>query len=414
MTAISKPKDLKPLTEEDVKEQAERLSLARSRLMLKAPFFAQLVMRLRTTFTEQVPTAGVDGVNLLINPRFWASLDPTEIQFVLCHEIMHCVLLHHLRRGARDPLKWNLAADHAVNLLLNDMGYPPPDKHVDHICFDKQWAEMTAETIYDRLPDPPTIQVPMFGGDVHDRGQLGDEEGDGQGVEGQEGDGDEAEGGIRPKQEPGSEDDWRTWTVAAAEAQRSKGDLPQALGRLIKDLTDPVMDWKALLAMYLVRANDEFSWARPNRRYVGQGLHLPIRHSEAMGDIAVSIDCSGSVSDEELAQFLSELNMILNGLRPSRLIVMQVDCEVQSVREYTREQLPVRMKLSRDGYGGTSFKPPFRKLEEMAVRPECHVYLTDMEGDFPEPPSYPTLWINVQPHGAEAPFGRTAFFPRGA
>ena len=393
----------KPKQELSIEDAKTRLSAARSILVISHPFFAQLVMRLRPFFSNQVPTAGTDGVYMAINPGFAASLTSKELQFVLVHEIMHCVLLHHIRRGERNPQKWNMAADHAINLMLVDMGFELPQKHAEHLCCDPQYAKMTAETIYDKMPDPPE-QPPVMTGFVTDKGQLGKDPNAPQ-------DGNEEGEGIGSKNE-GSEEDWRAWAVAAAENARQRGKFPAGLEGFIQDLVKPKVNWRDLLARFLVKCNDDFSWTRPNRRYIHQGVYLPSKYDETLGDIVIAIDNSGSVSNKELQQFLSEMNAILNGLKPTSLIAMQVDADVQTYDTYLREELPVKMNLRVKGRGGTDFRPPFRRLEQEGIKPECFVYLTDMEGPFPEDPGYPTLWLSVNYDADPAPIGQTAYFPR--
>ena len=78
-------------------------------------FFAELAYKLKIVYTRHpdINTAAVDGVHLFINPDFFAPLTEKHIDFILCHEVLHCALLHFARMEGRDPRKWNYATDYA-------------------------------------------------------------------------------------------------------------------------------------------------------------------------------------------------------------------------------------------------------------------------------------------------------------
>src|SRR5215472_9466882 len=100
-------------------------------LRSRSPFFATLALFARTILTETVPTAATDGRDLFFNVAFWNKLTPPQRLGLLAHEVLHAALLHVRRRGPRDPLLWNIAADIVVNgIILSQLGFELPAGHV--------------------------------------------------------------------------------------------------------------------------------------------------------------------------------------------------------------------------------------------------------------------------------------------
>jgi predicted metal-dependent peptidase len=120
------------------------------------------------------------------------------------------------------------------------------------------------------------------------------------------------------------------------------------------------------------------------------------------GEIALAVDCSGSVSARQLGLFESEIRSILEGQRPSRVHVLYFDTEVHKAEVYEAGQ-PIA--LTPVGGGGTNFAPCFRWLGERGIVPQTLVFLTDLCGAFPkEAPAYPVLWASTE--SGRAPFGQ--------
>ena len=145
----------------------------------------------------------------------------------------------------------------------------------------------------------------------------------------------------------------------------------------------------------------DYSWMRPNRRHVWSGLYLPGITSEGVGEIAIAVDCSGSVSARQLGLFNAEIQSILAGQRPLLVHVLYFDAAVQKAETYQAGQ-PI--SLSPTGGGGTDFRPCFDWLRERGIVPQTLVFLTDLCGTFPnEAPPYPVIWASTE--NRRAPFG---------
>ena len=163
------------------------------------------------------------------------------------------------------------------------------------------------------------------------------------------------------------------------------------------------VDWRELLRRaWSDTIPSDYSWMRPNRRHVWSGLYLPGITSEGVGEIAIAVDCSGSVSPRQLGLFEAEIRSILAGQRPRLVHVLYFDAAVQKVETYQAGQ-PV--SLYPVGGGGTDFRPCFDWIEEQGIVPQTLVFLTDLCGTFPsEAPNYPVIWASTETR--RAPFGQ--------
>src|SRR5579863_7344271 len=134
-----------------------RIQKARTALLLDHPFFGSLLYRLKDRESRAVKTMATDGISLLWNPEFVETLTAATLAGTLAHEVMHPALHHHLRRSGRDPKRWNVACDYAINPLLVDAGLKLPEG----VLLEDRFRGMSAEQIYNLLeseenldPDP--------------------------------------------------------------------------------------------------------------------------------------------------------------------------------------------------------------------------------------------------------------------
>lgn len=356
----------------------QQLTRARTALVLDQPFFGVLALRLKLVEEPSVKTAAIDGKHIFYNPEFIAGLSPAETLTLIGHEVMHCVYDHIGRRGARDPRKYNKAGDYVINQALLDANFSPIKDWLHNPAF----AGMSSEEVYNLLPD--------------------EDDGDGKGP-GDDGEAlDEVMDGDSEATEADATD-WKVATVQAAEAAQAMGKLPASLKRLVDDLLAPKVDWRAILQRFVAETSkNDYSWTRPNRRFIHQGLLLPTLHSENMGAIVVAIDTSGSIDQHTLNTFGSEIKAIVQGVRPEATTVIYCDAAINHVDTFgPNDELHFEMH----GGGGTDFRPPFDLVEESGEMPVCMVYLTDGYGPFPKDPGYPVLWVMTT--DVVAPFGET-------
>lgn len=367
--------------------QAKKIQIARTTLLLDQPFFGTLALQLRIVEDPTCPTAWTDGNRMGYNPAFVDSLTAEELCGVIAHEIMHCACGHPWRRDSRLPLQWNVAADYAINPILVDAGMKLPS----NVLLDAQFKGKSAEWIYDRIP-PVKVHVVSIG-DVRDAGTG---EGDGNGKS--------KDGDSQSKSESGvmTEADWQQAVQQSLQQAKMQGKLPSNLARELGALVKPRVDWRSLLRRYIQEITKaDYSWTRPNPRYIASGFYLPALYSHACGRIAVAIDTSGSIDDVLLNQFCAELQAIHQELEPSAVDVLYCDAKVHRVDTFARGEL---VTLHAVGGGGTSFAPVFEHYATDGDQPVVLVYLTDLQGSFPsQAPEYPVIWCTVCE--GTAPFG---------
>jgi len=382
-----------------VSRASQRVAIARTTLLLDQPFFGVLALQLALQEDPTCETAWTNGRTLGFNPAFIETLDQDQLTGLIAHEVMHCACGHPWRRDARDSDGWNVACDYAINQVLVDSGFVLPEGGL----LDSQYTGKSSEWIYDRLPKPQ----PKAGGDP----QAGDEpQGDPQAGDGPQGKPQAGEVRDSPASVPGdadpdmTESDWQAAVQQSAKAAHGRGKLPGTLARLAADLVAPRVDWRAILRRFLQATSAaDYSWQQPNRRYLSRGLFLPSLHSEALGVLAVAVDTSGSIDDVLLSQFSAEIQAIADEMKPEAIEVLYCDTQIHKIERFERGE---EIKLAAIGRGGTSFVPVFEHFDSSDVdQPVALVYLTDLEGAFPDSaPSYPVLWVT--PNGeTDVPFG---------
>ena len=345
----------------------QKLSVARSRLLLGHPFFGVLSLRLQLVPDETVPTLAVDGKSIFYNPQFVTELSDELCCSAIAHEVMHCVLDHLERRSGREPRKWNAACDYAANLILFDAKLSIGSGWL----INQAYRGMSAEEIFALLPDGLTQEA---------QDEIRD---------------------CAPGDREETAFEWKIATVQAAKMAQAQGTLPGGLKRLLDDALSPPIPWREALAQFMTeRTKDDYSWRRPNAYYAHTGIYLPSMDGVGMGEVVIALDTSGSVLSV-LDEFGSTVKDVLAAIKPSRVHVVYCDAQVNRVDTFDRGQ---ELTFEAVGGGGTDFRPVFAHCQENNIRPACLLYLTDMYGTFPEEaPEYPTLWCATT--DVSAPFG---------
>ena len=355
----------------------QRLSKARTALVLDFPFWGSLALRMPQEITTEIPTAATDGARVMFNPEFCGKLSDAELLFLNAHEVMHPLLEHNWRRQGRNHTKWNIAADIVINQLLTQegVGSMPKGGWLDPDLYKRGGG--SSDGVYALLPDKPKPGK-GWGNDCLD-----------------------APSGS-PAEIAAAQAEMKIRVAEAMAAAKAAGKLSKSLETFIKSILQPKADWRTLLADFFERAKvSDRSWARPARRFAAQGMYLPSVSGEALGEIVVGIDCSGSISDDVLAAFAAEVRGIHETGRPEALHVVYFDSKVLRVDTFGPDEAP---DLKRYGGGGTAFSPIWREIDKRGIVPVATVVLTDLEcSDFGKPPACPVLWASTG-HEA-APFG---------
>ncbi len=384
-----------------------RIQKARTALLLDHPFFGSLLYRLKDRESRAIKTMATDGVSLLWNPEFVETLNAATLAGTLAHEVMHPALRHHLRRSGRDPKRWNIACDYAINPLLVDAGLSLPEG----VLIENRFRGMSAEQIYNLLeseqdsdPNPDNDQ-PSAGSDGSNGSAPQNESGDPSAPETDGGIGQVLDAPLESGDSPTQQEQAREWEIAVKQAMtvaQQAGKMPAGLDRAMEGAAEAAVNWRELLRrLWSETTAADYSWMRPNRRHLWTGLYLPGVVSEGVGEIVIAVDCSGSISGRQLRLFEAEARSILEGQRPERVYVLYFDAVVQKVEIYEAGQ-PI--SLNPVGGGGTEFGPCSEWVEEHGIMPQTMIFLTDLYGSFPSStPSYPVLWASTGRR--QAPFG---------
>jgi predicted metal-dependent peptidase len=407
---VKKPKNAKVYTEAEKSKIVEKLILARVGLLLRHPFFGNLATRMKLIdASEWCATLATDGRNFYYNCEFVDKLKPKEAEFGFAHEVLHNVFDHMGRRDSRDPQLSNIAADYAANQILVDEKIGQVPSWIK-IFQDNKYRGKSYEEIYDELYEKAEKI------DIGSLGELLDEhldDGDGDGNS----DGDtEGNGSGRPRltaeEKKAIKDEIKEAMVAAAQAAGA-GRVPAGVARLINDFTEPKMDWREMLRMNIqsiIKSN--FSFNRPNRKSQHCGAILPGLMNEETIDVSVAIDMSGSISDKQAKDFISEVKGIMDEYKDFKLDLWCFDTAVYGYKQFTGDNSDEIMEYECKGGGGTDFEANWEFMKEQGIEPKRFIMFTDGYpcGSWGDEEYCETLFIVHGNDSIISPFGQTAHY----
>ena len=412
-------KGLPPSTPEQRLEAPKRLRRILRGLLTQTPFFGTLALRMELKESDEVQNIQANGEVIRFNPR-WIMTEPSdEIREGLAHVCLACALKHHTRRGERNYQSWQFASHQATLPVLREAGLSNKGGGQDD----------TIERIYDRLPKEPGGGQAGQGagqgvtGGTPPPGEVADAPKPPQGESGDQAAGSgELPGGQRPtdSQRQDIEQEWDRALRQANQIEKAtgkrQGDQGVKLEQAIEAEAMHLMSWRDILREFMrAYADRDYSWMRPNRRFIDMGLYLPSRHSEGMGDMVVGGDVSSSLDDHQLAQFWGVFLEMVQQVMPKSVRVIQCNTMVVSDESYDPMMLPYTLNVK--GRGGTRFSPVF-DLVAGGEPPDVLLYFTDLYCDDygPEPP-YPVIWVcqyNDSQWGTPEmpPWGRVIMMPK--
>ena len=407
-------------------ELRSRIEKARVKMMLALPFIAGAVLMLDLVEDKTVETAETDGNSIFYNPAFLNDLTIPQLMWLLAHEALHCVLLHHTRIGLRHFKLWNIAADYVINLILHGISQ---FEFIEGCLLDFKYLDLSTEEVYNLLnqltesgkqqlmdnhsdaggfrkagsgeaakgkPDKETL--PSGAGETQPSDQVNSGEGS------KAGDGEKT---IPKKSGHGSdlssqEEKWQIFAKQSKDVVAKFGGEHEGIGsaflkRLIDKIINPVVPWHQLLYSFVDKiVRDEYDWNRPNSRYVSYGYYFPSLYSEQLGFLVVMVDTSGSINADDLNRFAAEINGIREAYQ-CKILVIYVDAIIKGHQVFEPYE-PI--DLSPHGGGGTNFRPGFEYVdrEGLAGEVSCCIYFTDgICSKYPEvPPVYPVLWVGMR------------------
>jgi len=342
----------------------QRLSKAVVALMSKPEYLwmSGLLMIGERKIKDDVPTACTNGRDEYYGRAFVESLSDAELRAVVVHECKH-KLYRHLHIW-NDLFKINaqcanMACDYVINLEIVDENRDGFCKLPDNGLLDDTYRGMDTKQVFDILmQDPP--QGGGGGGGFDDHDWDGAEELDAEEKQALE---EEIDTAIRQG-------------ILAADKSGVARPM-HASGMLATKV-----DWRQVLREFVTThcaGNDESTWAKPNRRYIGSDIYMPSTYSETVKELCIDIDTSGSIwGGNTMAKFMGALYEVCQQVRPERIRVLYWDTSVTSQEVFTTDEAERILTLTRPtGGGGTDphCLPKF-KLENN-IRPDATIVLTD-------------------------------------
>ena len=357
-------------------------------------FFGALMMFAPVQETKAIETAATDGKSILVNRGFFEELNSSEQNALLLHEVLHLALLHCIRRGSRDAWFWNVAADIVVNdLITRNTSFKLPKGAIK----EPKYADQSVEEIYEKILKSGSYK--KIEPQLVDILKPGDDAGE-----------DKCHEMLSDSQQAEIETYWKDKLQVLKNqfkefGSNTTGGLPAGMDRDVSEILEPEVDWRHALWKYVGKTPSDFD--ELDRRFFHRGLYLEGLMTESL-EVSVCIDTSGSVSDDLINQFMSELRGIIQSYPHVKVKFFSCDCELAGPFDLSQvDEIP---KIY--GGGGTSFVPFFKYLEEHkdqnSTSQRAAIYLTDGYEEFPKfVPSDPVLWI-VSKDGEQ-----TSAFPFG-
>lgn len=363
-------------------------------LMMKEPFYGFFLLNLNKEFSTSLPTAGVgkSGINqmLYINPDFWASLSDDHKIGLLKHELLHICFFHlTMRSNYMDKKLFNIAADLEINQYIEEKYLPEggitmasfPTLTLDVKAGTNYYYKKLLENNNSKNPDPGLKNlIQNQGNQISQDGSLVD-------------------GDLHPtwKEFENMTDSEKKLIERQAEhilkesatqITKSRGTIPGELKSLIDELfavKEEVFNWKAYFRRKLGCSSEIYT--KKSRRKMSKrfkdnaGIKIKQKHH-----ILVAVDTSGSVSNDELMEFFSEIHHIYKA--GTAVTIIECDTKINDIYQYNG-----KFKGSVVGRGGTDFNPPVDYYNENKHKYTTLVFFTDGYAPIECKPHKQMMWV---------------------
>tara|TARA_Y100001963_G_scaffold102908_1_gene141637 strand:- start:6591 stop:7907 length:1317 start_codon:yes stop_codon:yes gene_type:complete len=371
------------------------------RLLLHEPFFSK-ILRCMTKFkSEAVPTAGViakgDELRLVWNPRFVAGLEPIKIRGLLKHESYHLIFNHCTSRKQEPHILWNWATDLAINSLISENELPDgglyPGKSLDLSKIEDPAALEKWKKVSELIESLP----PKMASEWYMQKLLSNKEAS-ETIQGDSGE------GVATMDDHGGWGDLtdeqrqvmegkikKTLETAVRECDRTGnwGSVSSETRSELRRIVSNAVNWKAVLYNFCGRSqrmNKSRTLKKLNRKY--PYIHSGVKRGHS-ANLAIYIDQSGSVSDDEVELFFGALNSLG---RLTSFTLFPFDWSVSddaSVKWKRGQKVPAQRNLS----GGTSFHAVNEHFKKHSDSFDGHIILTDGEASDPGPSRKRRCWV---------------------
>ena len=419
--------DITPEALEEMRvEVMDRIITARIGLLLRHPFFGNMATRLRIIAADEwLGTAAVDGRNLYYNTQFFNAMNNKEIEFVVAHEILHMVFDHMGRRDDRDPVIYNISADYIVNntLVRDRIGTIPSIVQ----CYqDFKYEGWTSEEVYDDVYEKAKEMGEEY---LKQLGEMLDEhldsEDDGEGVSDGEV-GKDVNGNATSKSKPKYskeevkqiKDEIKENMISAAQSAGA-GNVPGAVARMIKELTEPKMNWREIIRQSVQSSiRSDYTFSRPSRKGQMSGAILPSMDFQDTIDVAVCIDMSGSIGEVQGKDFLGEVKGIMDEFPDYNIKVWCFDTDVYNEEDFAANDGKDLLDYELMGGGGTDFMANWTYMKDQDYVPKKLIMFTDGYAwdSWGDPDYCDTVFVihSNRDKNLEGPFGTSVHYDAAA
>lgn len=344
----------------------DKIIVARVGLLLRHPFFGNMATRLKIQYaSDWCKTAATDGRSIFFSREFFEPLTVKQIEFVIAHEILHNVFDHMGRTEGRNRKIFNIAADYCVNgqLIRDRIGEQPPEIKIFH---DSKYYGWSAEQVYDEIYEK------MDEEELAALGQLLDDHVDWSNNGGKDG-----QPQYTKEELKAIRDEMREAVMQAAQAAGA-GNVPASVARMIKDLTEPKMNWREILRQQIQSTiKNDYTFMRMNRKGWHMNAVLPGQNYQETIDIAVAIDMSGSISDAQAKDFMAEIKGIMDEYQDFKLKIWCFDTKVYNEADFNGYNMDEFMEYEPMGGGGTEFDVNWDYMKENDICPKKFIMFTD-------------------------------------
>lgn len=412
----------------------QRIKRAHIQLMKhpETALYSGVFMLGTTDVADEVSTAYTDGVNKRYGRAFSDALSEAELNALVMHENLHVAfrhLLHNKDLFDENPRLANVAADYVVNDIIVSLKDKNLCKLPPGALVDPRYHNMNMREIYKKLKED--CKKPKDKGDKP-KGKPEDngEQGQGQPVPGN------GDGNDNGEDDPFKDykfDDHDHQTKAPVTAEEAKeldtqidralregallaGRMGAKIPRSIGELLEPKTRWQDELRDFMcstMSGKDEYTWRKFNRRQLPNDIYLPSVENEAVGEVVVAIDTSGSIGPQQINEFATELVSISESVSPERIRVLWWDTSVHGEQIFDGDSYgDIASMLRPLGGGGTHLSCVSEYINKKSIRAECVIVFTDgyVEDDVKWDIAAPTLWLVTQRKSWNPPAGRKVVF----
>ena len=407
-------------------EVMDRIITARVGLLLRHPFFGNMATRLKIVAADEwLGTAAVDGRNLYYNTQFFNAMNNKEIEFVVAHEILHMVFDHIGRREDRNPMIYNISADYIVNntLVRDRIGTIPSIVQ----CYqDFKYEGWTSEEVYDDVYEEAKKNGEEY---LKQLGEMldehldmdGDNDGSSDGDLGEDGNGN-ATSSKKPTYSKSDmkqiKDEIKENMISAAQSAGA-GNVPGAVARMIKELTEPKMNWREIIRQSVQSSiRSDYTFSRPSRKGQMSGAILPSMDFQDTIDIACCIDMSGSIGEVQGKDFLGEVQGIMEEFPDYNIKVWCFDTNVYNEEDFAANDGKDLLDYELMGGGGTDFMANWTYMKDQDYVPKKLIMFTDGYAwdSWGDPDYCDTVFVihSNRDKNLEGPFGMSVHYDAAA